>query len=71
MFAVLSAASILRELEERERLEVLFVEIAVFVKFSALSTEDELLESCSDEVLTVLSAASTLEEEFERLKREV
>ena len=43
----------------------------VFTWFSALSTDDELLESCADDVLRTPSAASTLEEEFERLRLEV
>lgn len=37
---------------------------------SALSIDEELLESWLDEVLIALSAASTLDEELERLRLE-
>jgi len=45
VLTTLSAVSTLLELEERERLEVLLVEIAALVTLRAPSSDDELLES--------------------------
>ena len=71
MFTTASAASTLLELEDRDRLEVRFVEIEPLTRLSALSSEEELPESWFEEVLMAVSVASTLDNEFDRLRLEV
>ncbi len=71
MFTTASAASTLLELEDRDRLEVRLVEIEPLTRLSALSSEEELPESWFEEVLMTVSVASTLDDEFDRLRLEV
>ena len=71
MFTTASAASTLLELEDRDRLEVRLVEIEPLTRLSALSSEEELPESWFEEVLMAVSVASTLDDEFDRLRLEV
>jgi hypothetical protein len=71
VFTTASAASTLLELEDRDRLEVRLVEIEPLTRLSALSSEEELPESWFEEVLMAVSVASTLDDEFDRLRLEV
>lgn len=71
MLIVTSAASTLDDEFERDREDVLLVEIAVLTAPRAASTLDEELDKLFELVLIAVRSASTLDEENETFTDEV
>ncbi len=71
LFLVLRAASTLLELEDSERLDALVADSVALAWLSTLSTDEELLESWFELVPYPARVASTLDDEFKRLRLEV